>query len=256
MRRLDAFPRFCQLQAVTNIWKFEKAGSSRGRLFLNLKFGKMRISSLFTAFACAASLHVAAPVQAQVTAQPDMSQQARVVVDDMQARSFSTLVVMDKARAEILVVDQGRVVMRSPALYGKGVGEDEGADKNVTPAGVFALREYRDRHYDGGRVLAFLCRPGMCYIIHPTWNGVPAEQRNRRLASPAVEDNAISNGCINVPFDFYQRMSNYLQSKAMTVGSMVTLPRLVVLPENQDVDATRRILGLTTSVAQTSQPNP
>ena len=216
----------------------------------------MRISSLFTALACAASLQVAAPAQAQITAATEMSEQARVVVDDMQARSFSTLVIMDKARGEIMVVDQGRVVMRSPALYGKGEGEDEGADKNVTPAGLFALREYRDRHYQGGRVLAFLCQPSMCYIIHPTWNGVPSEQRDRRLATPSVDDNAISNGCINVPYEFYQRMSGYLQSKAAVIGSTVTLPRLVVLPGNQDINATRQILGLTPSTAPSYQINP
>lgn len=213
----------------------------------------MRISSLFTALTGAISLSVASPGMAQQA--NSMSDQASQVVMDLQARSISTLVVMDKARGEILVVDQGNVVMRSPALYGKGVGENEGADKNVTPAGIFALREYRDRHYDGGRVLAFICKPSMCYIIHPTWNGVPSERRNQRLATATPVDNAISNGCINVPYDFYRRMSDYLQSRAVTQGGVTSLPRLVVLPENQDLAATRQILGIS-GPAASNTPDP
>lgn len=207
----------------------------------------MKLAKLYAACASAITLGLALPTGAQEA--NDMSEQARYATSAL-ASTMPTLVVMDKARGELLIVENGTVIMRSPALYGKGAGEDEGEDRNVTPAGIFTLQEYsaNSRQYEGGRVLAFLCQRAGCYVIHPTWNGAPAERRNERLASPSVEDNAISNGCINVPTEFYQRMSEFLRSRTsvtMVNGQQViAMPRLLVLPENTDPEATRRILNL------------
>lgn len=218
-----------------------------------------RFQRLATAFGLASSIVMAGGIEAQAQSTQNVSPQVDMVTDYMQEQSLETIVVLDKANAELLVIDRGEVVMRSPALYGRGQGEDERADGRATPAGVFALREYSDRKYDGGRVLAFLCHPNACYVIHPTWHGKPSERRDERLATPTPDDNTVSNGCINVPYAFYQQMNAYLQSRANVVTengrSMAWLPRLVVLPENTNLDATRRILNIPTSSAAYS-PNP
>lgn len=219
-----------------------------------------RFQSLVTAFGLATTIAFAQGADAQAQSVAGVSPQVDMVAGFMQAQSLETVVVLDKANAELLVIDRGQVVMRSPALYGRGQGEDERADGRATPSGIFALREYTDRKYDGDRVLAFLCHPNACYVIHPTWHGKPTERRDERLATPTPDDNTVSNGCINVPFEFYQRMSAYLQSRANVVTengrSMAWLPRLVVLPENTDLAATRRILGISASNAVNISPAP
>jgi hypothetical protein len=51
----------------------------------------------------------------------------------------------------------------------------------------------------------------------------PAERRLERLATPAVDDNRISYGCINVPLDFYETV---LSPAVRTTGAII-----YVLPE-------------------------
>lgn len=219
-----------------------------------------RFHSLATAFGLATTIAMTHGADAHAQSMQNVSPQVDMVADYMQGQSLETMVVLDKANAELLVIDRGQVVMRSPALYGRGQGEDERADGRATPSGVFALREYSDPKYDGGRVLAFLCHPNACYVIHPTWHGKPSERRDERLATPTPDDNTVSNGCINVPYEFYQRMSAYLQSRANVVTengrSMAWLPRLVVLPENTNLAATRRALGMPAGSGSGVSPAP
>lgn len=224
----------------------------------------MRISSAFT-FLASASVFLSNPLAAQTVpgSQQDrataMSDQARFVVNYMQAAGNETLVVMDKNNGELLVIDNGNVVMRSPALYGKGKGEDVNKDPSTTPAGIFAMREYSvsTKDYQGGRALGFLNVKNDSYIIHPTYQHFRSQQRDERLASPTPDDNAISFGCINVPYAFYDSMVPYLKEKAIIrqsgAGYVTSLPRLVILPKTRDLSLTAQILGIN---APSSRPEP
>jgi hypothetical protein len=55
----------------------------------------------------------------------------------------------------------------------------------------------------------------------------PAERRLERLASPTVEDNRISYGCINVPREFFERV---LSPAVRTAGAII-----YVLPDTHSV---------------------
>lgn len=232
----------------------------------------MRISSVFS-FLASASIFVSNPLAAQTMPEikrdsastvpaSGMSGQARMVANYMQAAGYETLVVLDKNNAELLVIDKGEVVMRSPALYGKGKGEDVSNDPNTTPAGIFALREYSvsTRDYAGGLALGFLNTKNSSYIIHPTYQRLREQRRDERLASPTPDDNAISFGCVNVPYDFYNSMTAYLKGKTTVrlsqAGYVTALPRFVVLPKVQSLSETANILGITAPSAQNIAPRP
>jgi hypothetical protein len=58
--------------------------------------------------------------------------------------------------------------------------------------------------------------------MHPVRSVNPAEQRLERLASPSVQDNRISYGCINVPVLFWQ--SVVLPTFRETQGIVYVLP--------------------------------
>ncbi len=179
-----------------------------------------------------------------------LSAQAQLLCDHMRARGEKSFVVMDKKRGELLVIEQGGVLMRSPALYGKGKGEDRRKDATVTPAGIFNMQECTvdPREYDGGRGYAFLQTKTSTCLIHPTWNGVPSEKRAQRLASASPEDNAISHGCINVPYEFYSKLDGYMKSKIYAqygAGNYSpVLPKLVVLPKDDDLARTRAFFNI------------
>jgi hypothetical protein len=61
--------------------------------------------------------------------------------------------------------------------------------------------------------------------MHRVLTSNPAERRLERLASPEVEDNRISYGCINVPRAFYEAV---LSPSVRKQGAVI-----YVLPETQ-----------------------
>ena len=190
-----------------------------------------------------------------------MSDQAKLVVDTMAAQGENNLIVVDKKRAEMLIVDHGDVIARSPMLYGKGRGEDEKADMNVTPAGAFSMREYAvdPKEYQGGRGLSFLTKGNFTWMIHPTWRGKPGEKRDERLASPDPADNAVSNGCINVPYDFYRRLDLYVKTHSVirdNGGARARyMPTLVILPANDAPDVTRAVFAIPKTRTDDEKPH-
>ncbi len=213
----------------------------------------MRISTLSSAFAFATALAGNIPVQAQLaseTGPSGLSPQAQFVCQSLLAAGDKKLVIMDKNDGELILTDSCAIVDKSPALYGKGKGESEIADPTVTPAGIFYMKEYAadPKDYEGGKVLAFLINKKASYVIHPTYQHLPQQRRDERLASPTPEDNAISFGCINVPTRFYNLTVSFLNANQSigktSAGPVIELPKLVILPKNQDLAVTASILGL------------
>ena len=213
----------------------------------------MRISVLSSAFAFATALAGHMPVQAQASPRSQassLSTQAQFVCQSLLAAGDKKLAIMDKNNGELTLTDSCAVVDKSPALHGKGKGESEIADPFVTPAGIFNMREYAvdPKDYEGGKVLAFLINKKASYVIHPTYQHLPQQRRDERLASPTPEDNAISFGCINVPTRFYNLTVAFLNAnqsiRQTPAGPVAELPKLVILPKNQDLAVTASILGL------------
>ena len=132
-----------------------------------------------------------------------------VANNDNQGYPFA---IIDKAAAQILVFGgNGRPRGAAPGLFGSATG-----DHTAPGIAGLALREIpgRDRttpagrfvggfgpSIDAGRVL--WVDYDSAVSIHPTADGVPAEKRAERLASPSPDDNRITHGCINVSPEFY-----------------------------------------------------
>ncbi len=207
----------------------------------------MSISKYFSALGLVASMAGNAPVHAQASA---LSVQAEFACQTMLAKGEKNLVIMDKNEAELILTTDCKVVGKSPALYGKGRGESEIADPDVTPAGIFYMEEHDvdPKDYEGGKVLAFLIHKKASYVIHPTYQHLPQQRRDERLASPTPKDNAVSFGCINVPTRFYNLTVSFLNAnqsiRQTPAGPVIELPKLVILPKNQDLALTASILGL------------
>lgn len=120
--------------------------------------------------------------------------------------------VIDKAAAQVLVFDgKGRLKGLAPVLIGSSVGDltaqgvvdrelrDIPMNHRTTPAGAY-YGAYGPAA-GGQRVLWVDFESAIS--MHPVSDTSIGEQRKKRLASPGVDDNRITHGCINVSESFY-----------------------------------------------------
>jgi hypothetical protein len=148
----------------------------------------------------------------QVAPTPDVRHVANwtVYARDHQDKSF---IILDKKDARVYVFDPaGRLQATSPVLLGSAIGDDTVPGVGDKP---IAQVQPEERTTPAGR---FVAEIGMnmrgedvvwvdydaAVSMHRVLTSNPAERRIERLASPAVEDNRISYGCINLPLDFYE----------------------------------------------------
>ena len=119
-------------------------------------------------------------------------------------------VVADKRGGVVYLYDgEGNLINESPALFGREVSD--ATTTNSTPAGKFKLSYIpTDQVGYGGSVQGFATQgtdkdTGATRVLalHRVWTQNPAQNRPARLTSKTTSDNRISNGCINVPNDFY-----------------------------------------------------
>ena len=162
------------------------------------------------------------------------SQDARLLADwvahthDNGAAKF---IIVDKRNAKVYVFDAAAKLRgASPILLGAAKGDD-----SVPGIGLKPLSEVRpeERTTPAGR---FVGEPGRnlkgedivwvdydaAVSMHRVRATNPVERRLQRLATPTIDDNRISYGCINVPVAFYE---GYVKP-ASTQGVIV-----YVLPE-------------------------
>ena len=147
-------------------------------------------------------------------------------------------VVVDKRDARVFVFSAGgRFLGSAPALLGLAMGDEGVAGLGERPLAQISPEE---RTTPAGRYLAALDRnlSGQTILwvdysqsisMHPVRSVNPAEKRLERLASPSVQDNRISYGCINVPALFWR--SVILPTFRGTQGIVY------VLPENRSLES-------------------
>ena len=169
-------------------------------------------------------------------AEPAASAQVRQFtawVMDSHDNGARPYVVVDKRHARVFVFDaDGHLRGADVALLGmargdgsaSGIGKRKlsgiGPRERTTPAGRFVANLDRDAH--GGEIL--LIDYADAIALHPVVKGTPEEHRTERLASPTVEDNRISYGCINVPAEFYRTIVS--PAFANTDGLVYILPEI------------------------------
>ena len=150
---------------------------------------------------------------------------------DHQKHAF---VVVDKADARVYVFGpDGRLKESAPALLGSAHGDDSvpgigdkplsaiRPEEKTTPAGRFVAEPGRN-HTGEDIVWVDYDAAVSMHRIRPL---VAAERRLERLATPTVEDNRISFGCINLPITFYEEV---LSPTVRQYGAIV-----YVLPETR-----------------------
>lgn len=145
-------------------------------------------------------------------------------------------IVVDKRRAHIYVFDGGaRLLAESPVLLGSAPGDDSVPgigqrplaavlpEERTTPAGRFVAET--GRNLRGEDVLWVSYADAVS--IHPVLLEKPDERREERLATPTIEDNRVSYGCINLPTAFYEE----------TVRPMLAKRTIVyILPETKPLE--------------------
>ena len=166
---------------------------------------------------------------------PDVRHLANWAVQtrDHQNRS---LVIVDKKGANIYVFDPaGRLQGNAPVLLGSAVGDhtvpgigDKPIDQvlpeeRTTPAGRFVAEVGMNMR---GEDVVWVDYDS-AVSLHRVLTTNPSERRLERLASPEVEDNRISYGCINLPRDFFETV---LSPAVRTAGAII-----YVLPETRSV---------------------
>ena len=122
-------------------------------------------------------------------------------------------VILDKKAAKLFVFDgQGTLQGESLVLLGHAIGDDSVpgignrpiADikpfERTTPAGRFAAEPGLNHEHED---IVWIDYDAAVSMHRLRASAAPAERRPQLLASPSVEDNRISYGCVNVPPPFY-----------------------------------------------------
>lgn len=150
---------------------------------------------------------------------------------DHQNKAF---IIVDKKDARVYVFDRsGRLQDSAPVLLGStvgdhtvpGIGDKPIAqvlpEERTTPAGRFIAEMGMNMRDEDVVWVDYDAAVSMHRVL--TTNA--SERRLERLASPSVEDNRISYGCINVPRDFFEAV---LSPAVRTQGAVI-----YVLPETR-----------------------
>jgi hypothetical protein len=148
--------------------------------------------------------------------QESPSPDARHIADwvaDSRDNANADFIIVDKRDAKAYVFDaEARLRGASPVLLGSALGDDSvpgiglrpiaevRPEERTTPAGRFVAE--RGRNLKGDDVVWVDYEAAVS--MHRVRATKPSERRLERLATPTVDDNRISYGCINVPVAFYE----------------------------------------------------
>lgn len=145
---------------------------------------------------------------------PSVSQDANVTRNYVKANNDANgkpYVVADKQAGAIYLFDGNHNLLeQTPALFGANVADTK--VDGATPAGRFNLSYAKYDQYPsyGGSIQIFDKMPNLkdgvqeVFAVHRVIN-MPGQNRKGRLQSATVADNRISDGCINVPANFYDK---------------------------------------------------
>ena len=144
----------------------------------------------------------------------DATAAARLVADWAVASDAAgaPFIIVDKPAAAIYVFGaDGAVRASAPVLLGAAAGDDTvpgigerpveevSPHERTTPAGRFIGEPGRNARGEDVIWVDYDAAVSMHRVI--TFNA--SEQRLERLATPTIDDNRISYGCINIPADFF-----------------------------------------------------
>lgn len=108
-----------------------------------------------------------------------------------------------KKRKAVVYTEKAELCLEDNRCYPVLIGK-------TTPKGTFDLNIVKT-HYPGygGDVMKFKEEGDFMFAVHRVWTLKPQEQRMERIASPRVKDRVMTNGCINVTNDLYEKLKAY-----------------------------------------------
>jgi hypothetical protein len=185
----------------------------------------------------------------QASPSPDARHVAEWIADSRD-NANADFIIVDKRDAKAYVFDaEARLRGASPVLLGSARGDDSvpgigsrpiaevRPEERTTPAGRFVAE--RGRNLKGDDVV--WVDYDAAVSMHRVLATKPSERRLERLATPTVDDNRISYGCINVPVAFYEA---YVRPTVATRRAIVyVLPDIKPVRQvfnSYDVTAIRR----------------
>ena len=146
-----------------------------------------------------------------VTPSADVRKIADWVADSRDNHSLA-FAVLDKRGARLYVFDaEARLTGSSLVLLGSALGDDSAAgigerplakvraDERTTAAGRFVSEPGHDETGDAVVWIDY----GASLAMHRVKVVDPREHRFERIATDAIDDKRISNGCVNVPIGFF-----------------------------------------------------
>lgn len=174
-------------------------------------------------------------------------------IADTRDNEKADFIIVDKRYAKAYVFDaEARLRGASPVLLGAALGDDSvpgigsrpiaevRPEERTTPAGRFVAERGRNLNGDDVVWVDYAAAVSM----HRVRATKPSERRLERLATPTIDDNRISYGCINVPVAFYER---YVRPTVATQRAIV-----YVLP---DVKPVQQVFGSYVSTVRRQSSN-
>ncbi|HEX7890493.1 MAG TPA: hypothetical protein VF522_14115 [Ramlibacter sp.] len=165
---------------------------------------------------------------------PDEVVQVANWVSSTRNAKKKAFVLIDKKNARMYVFDpQGKLKQDAPVLLGSAVGDTSAPgigskplsqikeEEKTTPAGRFLARPGKNNH---GEDIIWIDYDA-AVSMHRIRKVKEEERRFERMATPESDDNRISNGCVNVPRDYYDKV---LRPAVAKYGAFV-----YVLPETK-----------------------
>ncbi|MDO4907946.1 murein L,D-transpeptidase [Neisseria sp.] len=108
-----------------------------------------------------------------------------------------------KKRKAVVSLDKAEICLENNRCYPVLIGK-------TTPRGKFDLTIVKTNHRGyGGDVMKFKDEGDFMFAVHRVWTLKPEERRMQRIASPRVKDRVMTNGCINVTDDVYEKLKAY-----------------------------------------------
>jgi hypothetical protein len=154
-----------------------------------------------------------APMDRLLTTSPEVQSVVQWVAASGDNAGLPFLIV-DKANAQTYAfTPHAQLKASAPILLGMARGDEMlvpndapmsaiPPDKRITPAGRYKSWLLKDSH--GVEVLSIDYDAAIS--MHIIVKGTPAQKRYQRLATPTIDDNRVSFGCINVPPGFFKQV--------------------------------------------------
>ncbi len=191
--------------------------------------------------AAASVVGITAPALAQTVSQT----QVGLAMDIMRDQGQSQYLLVDKRNAQIHIIRDGQILATSNVVLGENRSDIFLRNTGSTGAGIFRMVPMAARNRPDSTI-AFRADDRLPYGQYTIHRVIPSGVRLNALQTTSPADNFLSNGCVNVPNDFYNLIWS---SFADTQGRFRSGFDIVILPE--DVSRTAEFLSRRGGLSET-----